>query len=57
MPKHADPADYHAATAFEALIGYLYISGQDERLKTLVEVALNPEPTQGKEDTQNAGKT
>ena len=57
MPKHADPADYHAATAFEALIGYLYISGQDERLKTLVEAALNPESTQGKEDTQNAGKT
>ena len=57
MPKHADPADYHAATAFEALIGYLYISGRDERLKTLVEAALNPESTQGKEDTQNAGKT
>ena len=34
-----------------------YLSGQDERLKTLVEAALNPEPTQGKEDTQNAGKT
>ena len=43
MPKHAEPADYHAATAFEALIGYLYISGQDDRLGLIVEAALSPE--------------
>ncbi len=30
--KHAEPADYALATAFEALIGFLYLSGQDERL-------------------------
>lgn len=43
MPRHADPADYHAATAFEALIGYLYISGQDDRLSQIVKAALSPE--------------
>lgn len=41
MPKHADPADYHAATAFEALVGYLYLSGQNERISEIVEAALN----------------
>lgn len=34
-PKNQDPADYQAATALEALIGYLYLTGQDERLLTL----------------------
>ena len=43
LPRHADPADYHAATALEALMGYLYLSGQDERLRELAERALSPE--------------
>jgi len=34
-PKHQDPADYRAATALEALMGYLYLTGQDERLLEL----------------------
>lgn len=42
MPKHASPADYHAATAFEALLGYLYLSGQHERLEEVVGAALAP---------------
>lgn len=37
LPKNADPADYMHATAFEGLIGYLYLSEQKER----VEVILN----------------
>ena len=43
LPRHADPAEYHAATALEALMGYLYLSGQDERLRELAERALSPE--------------
>ena len=35
MPKHADPAVYRLATGFEALIGYLYLDGQDERVNEL----------------------
>lgn len=38
-PKHQDPADYKAATGLEALFGYLYISGQEERLMTLFTLA------------------
>ncbi len=34
-PKHQAPADYQAATALEALIGFLYVTGQEERLRTL----------------------
>ena len=34
-PKSADYGTYHAATAFEALWGYLHLSGQAERLKFL----------------------
>jgi ribonuclease-3 family protein len=39
-PKHADPADYAHATGLEALWGYLYLSGQTERLDELVKMAL-----------------
>ncbi len=38
-PKHADPADYSRATALEALLGYLYLSGQTQRLAQLLEAA------------------
>lgn len=31
-PKHADVTDYRLATGLEALLGYLFISGQTERL-------------------------
>ena len=40
VPKHADPADYAHATALEALWGYLYLSGQAQRLDTLIRMAL-----------------
>lgn len=33
MAKNATVADYRNATGFEALMGYLYLSGQDERLR------------------------
>ncbi len=34
-PKNASEGEYHAATGLEALFGYLYLSGQTERLKFL----------------------
>ena len=34
-PKNQDAADYRAATALEALIGYLYLTGQEVRLLEL----------------------
>jgi len=36
VPKNADPTDYMYATAFEGLIGYLYLSGQTERLDEIL---------------------
>ena len=39
-PRHADPADYAHATALEALWGYLYLSGQTQRLDELRKLAL-----------------
>lgn len=35
VPKRADAADYKRATGLEALFGFLYLSGQQERLQTL----------------------
>ncbi|SFB24762.1 MULTISPECIES: Mini-ribonuclease 3 [unclassified Bacillus (in: firmicutes)] len=36
VPKNTDVQTYRYSTAFEALIGHLYLSGQEERLKDLV---------------------
>ncbi len=33
--KHSSLADYHAATGLEALFGYLYLSGDTNRIKEL----------------------
>ncbi len=41
MPKSASPEDYHSATGFETVIGFLYLSGQTERLLELVNVGLS----------------
>ena len=41
VPKNADPTDYMYATAFEGLIGYLYLSGQTERLKEILNKCIN----------------
>ena len=35
-PKNADIIDYKHATGFEALIGYLYLSEDNERLKYII---------------------
>lgn len=38
LPKNADPADYMYATAFEGLVGFLYLTKQDERLREIFEL-------------------
>ncbi len=35
-PKNQDPDDYTMSTGFEALIGFLYLTGQDERMEKLL---------------------
>ena len=39
VPKNADIRDYRRATGFEALVGYLYLSGETERLNELMSMA------------------
>ncbi len=41
IPKNANVADYHTATAFEALFGYLYLSGNIERLRELFNIVCD----------------
>lgn len=36
-PKRASPSDYAHATGFEALLGFLYLTGQSERLQAVYE--------------------
>ena len=42
-PKNADPGEYHHATALEALVGWLYVTGQRERMNELLALALPAE--------------
>ena len=55
--KNQSITDYRRATGFEALIGYLYLSGEYERLTELVTIGLKSmwtAETEGK--TEDAGK-
>lgn len=40
VPKNADVLEYRHATAFEALIGYLYYTKQSERMDELIEMSI-----------------
>ena len=42
-PKNADPGEYHRATGLEALIGWLYVTGQRERMNRVLQLALPEE--------------
>jgi len=38
-PKHASKTAYHWATGFEALLGYLYLTGQEARAGAIMQAA------------------
>jgi ribonuclease III family protein len=40
IPKNTDVQTYRYSTAFEALIGYLYLSGAEERLEEIILAAF-----------------
>lgn len=44
IPKHASVGEYCYSTALEALIGYLYLTGQTERLQELLAKVLTAKP-------------
>lgn len=37
-PKNSSGGDYHTATGLETLFGFLYLSGETDRLKTLFNI-------------------
>lgn len=41
LPKNAELKDYMYATAFEGLIGYLFLTNQKERLNTILGMTIN----------------
>ena len=41
VPKNTDVITYHHSTAFEAVIGSLYLSGQTERLHEVLDFSIN----------------
>jgi len=41
LPKNVNLAEYKQATAFEALIGYLYLTRQDERLSEILSICIS----------------
>ena len=40
VPKSASPADYRRATGLECLFGYLYLAGEQGRLRELFDAAF-----------------
>lgn len=40
IAKNSTPEDYTKATEFEALLGYLYLTEQNERLKKIIDISL-----------------
>lgn len=46
--KNASVKDYRRATGFEALLGFLYLDGQHERLNELMEKAVQSESERDK---------
>ena len=51
VPKNADILEYKEATALEAVVGYLYLLGEDERLNELLMQVYRPE--NGNKEAQN----
>lgn len=41
MPKNATVSDYRWSTGFEALLGYLYLTNQEERLDEILDLAID----------------
>lgn len=41
VPKNADLIDYKYATGFEALVGYLFLMGEDKRIFELFDMITN----------------
>ena len=45
VPRPSNPKDYRRATGMEAIFGYLYLTGQNDRIKELFEKIYTSERT------------
>ncbi len=57
VPKNASPSEYRRATGMEALFGYLFLSGKNDRLRELFAIGYLseeplPVPTEKSQDTE-----
>ncbi len=43
IAKNANPAEYHKATAFEALVGWHYLKNNEERLNEILNFSVKEE--------------
>ena len=41
VPKHAEAAQYRRATAIECLLGYLFLTGQNDRIRELFDLIIS----------------
>lgn len=46
VPKNADVGEYRRATGFEALLGWLYVKGEKERLNEIMELSYESQKTE-----------
>ena len=53
-PKGASPGEYHAASALEALFGWLYLREENERIRELFSIILEDEDAAGRDRTHGA---
>ncbi|MBR2214497.1 MAG: ribonuclease III [Selenomonadaceae bacterium] len=55
-PRSASVAEYHISTGFEALLGWLYLTQQNERLYTIAEAAFQVISRAMMTEAENEGK-
>ena len=55
-PQNADPREYKIATGFEALLGYLYLSDERERLREIAAEAVRIVDAAPKADPKKKAK-
>ncbi|MCL1982583.1 MAG: ribonuclease III [Clostridiales bacterium] len=55
-PKNADPLTYKLASAFEALVGHLYLTGDEKRLGEIVSLAFSATKDRAKDRAKDGVK-
>ena len=53
-PKGASPGEYHAASALEALFGWLYLREENERIQELFSIIMEDNDAAGRDRTDGA---